>query len=458
MTTLLKPTLRQPICSSQDLVDYLARGARPPEQWGIGIELESLVLEAASGEAASFERVESLLQRLECATGWQGLREGGHLIGLLGPASSITLEPGGQLELSGELCPDLHCSRQGYLSYIQAIATLGDELGLVFCGLGVQPFTPLAQITNVPKSRYGIMGPYMQRTGDMGLRMMKQSAGVQVNVDFSDAADCLRKMRLAMGLVPLVYALFANSPVMEDQPTGFLSTRGEIWSRTDPDRTGLIDRLFAEDAGLADFVDYALDIPMYFIWRDGGFIDLTQTRFTFRDFLRSGHLSHRPILSDWDLHLSTLFPEVRLRPHIEVRSADSLPPRFALAVGAFLKGILYDPQSAAEAWGLLKEFSAAERTRLYHQSWRLGLQTPAGDSTLQELGVATLELARQGLVRQGCCNSSGEDETIFLSGIAELAAEGKSPAQQLLEHWHGSRADKLAVLKNHCGLGLGAAR
>jgi glutamate--cysteine ligase len=454
MTTLIKPHLQRPIESLQDLVDFLLRGARPENRWGVGVEMEKLVLDAETGEAAHYTQIEKLLRRLEASTSWEGIRENGNLIGLTGPSSSITLEPGGQLELSGEFCPDLHCSSRGYQRYIQDIIAAGDELGLMFLGLGVQPFTPLEKIDWLPKARYAIMGPYMQRTGDMGQRMMKQSAGVQVNLDFSDEADCLAKMRLAMALSPLLYALFANSPVMEDRATGFLSTRGEIWARTDVDRTGIIESLFDEGAGLIDYVDYALDVPMYFIYRDNGFLDLTADRFTFRQYLESGHADHLATLGDWDLHLSTLFPEVRLRPQIEVRSADSLPPRLSLAVGALLKGLLYDSQSRRQAWTLLQPLTPECRQELYRQSWRLALKTPYGGGRLQDLAISLIALAKEGLARQRCLNALGQDESIFLLELEEIAQEGVSLAERLLARWSGSRTEKLAILKNHCGFSL----
>ena len=450
MTSQLKPHLQAPVTSHDDLRGYLLRGARPREEWGIGVEMEKLVLDDATGEAASFDRIEELLRRLEGIGDWRGVRENGRLVALQGPSSSITLEPGGQLELSGELCGDLHCCRRGYEAYIREIVATGETLGLRFCGLGTQPFTALEKIGWLPKSRYGIMGPYMLKTGDMGQRMMKQTAGVQVNLDFSDEADALEKMRLGMALTPLLYALFANSPLLEDRPTGWLSTRGEIWSRTDPDRTGLIERLFAEGANFSDYVEYALDVPMYFIHRQGEYLDMTGERRTFRHYLDEGFAGHRAVLGDWDLHLSTLFTEVRLRPQIEVRSADSLPPRLSLSVGALLKGLFYDQESREGAWALLGHLSREERQELIRQSRRLGLRTPLGDETLREYALAVLALARAGLERQGCRDVLGRDETIFLDELQGIAASGVTLAERLLTRWQGTRDDKLQVLREHC--------
>ena len=451
MTTLLKAHLEAPIEATADLVAYLARGARPREQWAVGTEMEKLVVDAASGEAAPFARIEVLLQRLESLGDWQGVREGGHLIALLGPSSSITLEPGGQLELSGELCYDLHCSQADFARHIAQIVEAADALGLAFLGLGTQPFTALAQIDWLPKARYGIMGPYMARTGDMGQRMMKQSAGLQVNFDFSDEADCIDKLRIILATAPLQYALFANSPLLDGAPSGFLSSRGEIWSRTDPDRTGLLPEIFAEGAGYATYVEYALDVPMYFISRGGEYVDFTRERVSFRRYLAEGFQGQQAILADWDLHLSTLFPEARLRPQIETRSADALPPPLTLGVAALLKGLLYDGDARAAIWSLVRHLDAGERQRLYRDSWRLGLKAPWGRHTLRELALDALAIARESLRRQQFAAGRGLDETVFLDGIDEIASSGVTLAERLLARWQGSREAKVQALLEHCG-------
>lgn len=451
MTTLIKPHLDRPVVSTRDLLAFFERGARPRESWGIGTEMEKLVVDAATGEAAGYARIEALLQRLEAAGGWRAVREEGHLIALLGESSSITLEPGGQLELSGRLCPDLHCCDADFTRHIDQIVGAAQGLGLAFLGLGVQPFTPLSAIDWLPKARYRVMGPYMQRTGDLGQAMMKQSAGLQVNLDYADEADCIAKLRTTIALAPLLYALFANSPVMEDRPTGYLTTRGEIWSRTDADRTGLLPQLFAPGAGFATYVEYALDVPMYFIFRAGRFLDLTAKRFTFRRYLADGFAGQRATLADWDLHLSTLFPEARLRPQIEVRPADSLPPQLTMAVAALLKGVLYDDGARESCWALFSEQTPEERAELCRQSWRLGLKAPFGRRTLREAALEVLAIARGGLQRQRQRSRRGLDETVYLEGIGEIAESGVTLAERLLARWSGSRKEKMALLLAHCG-------
>ncbi len=442
---------QQPIDNRQQLIDFLLRGARPRNDWGIGIETEKLVIDRHSGEAVPYERIQELLAKLDGVGGWQGSFEQDRLIGLQGKRSSVTLEPGGQLELSGKFCCDILCSWRDLNRYRQHILSLGHELGLAFLGLGVHPFTPQDKIAWLPKQRYAIMGPYMLKTGDMGQRMMKQTAGTQVNLDFSDERDCVRKLRVAQRLSPVCYALFANSPILEDQRTGKLSLRGEIWSRTDPDRCGLIEQLFDPDAGLGDFVDYALDVPLYFIQRNNRYIDLTGNRFTFRNFLEQGWMGERATLEDWSLHLSTLFPEVRLRPQIEVRSADSLPPRYTASVAAFYKGLLYTEQGLSAVERLLSDLPLEDFRVLYRSSWQEGLKTRVKDGTLQEIAAELLSIAALSLREQFTRGDSGGDESHFLTVLEEIVTTGQTLAERLLQRWQGDRQEKLAVLIDHCG-------
>lgn len=449
MSTFSKDHLASPITDKAQLIAFLANGGKPRDQWGVGVEFEKLVVDAATGEAAGYPRIASLLERLGTAGNWEKIYEDGRIIALKGSGSSVTLEPGGQLELSGRLCSDLFCSQGDFAGHVRYATTIADELGLAFLGLGTQPFTPLERIAWVPKSRYAIMGPYMQKTGDMGQRMMKQTAGIQVNLDYLDEIDCLAKMRLAQALTPLLYALFANAPLLDGAPSGFLSARGETWARTDPDRTGLLPFLFDPDAGVADYVAYALDVPMYFIRRADHFLDMTAERFTFRRYLAEGFAGAQATLADWDLHLSTLFPEVRLRPQIEVRSMDSLPPALSMAPAALLKGLLYDNDAGRDAWTQCRPESSSELRETLQSSWRQGLHTPWRGGTLRDLARECLALARAGLHRQRLCDTC--DEGVFLDGADEIVASGVTLAERLLADWHGDRTSKLALLKRHCG-------
>lgn len=439
------------IDNSSQLVDFILRGARPRDEWGVGLETEKLVVDRTTGEAAPYERIRELLARLNGSGGWQGTFEGDNLIGLQGKRSSVTLEPGGQLELSGKFCCDIHCSSRDLNRYRRHIVAVGKELGLLFLGLGTHPFSRLDEISWLPKGRYRIMSQYMLKTGDMGQRMMKQTAGTQVNLDFSDAADCARKLRLSQRLSAVAYALFANSPLLEGKPSGFLSTRGEIWSRTDNDRCGLIEQLLNPDAGLNDFVDYALDVPLYFIERNKQYVDMTASRFTFRQFLDSGWNAERATLKDWNLHLSTLFPEVRLRPQIEVRSADSLPPRFTPSVAAFYKGLLYSEEALRGAEALLLPIAPGDFNDLYRRSWRAGLKAEYAGGTFGEMIAELLKLARTSLEQQFTAALSGADESHFLDPLAELIADQETLAERLLKHWPATREEQLKLLIEHCG-------
>ncbi|PLX87258.1 MAG: gamma-glutamylcysteine synthetase [Desulfuromonas sp.] len=441
------------LTSREDLRSFLARGAKPQQDWGVGLEVEKLIVDCNTGEAASYERIRALLAHLEGTLGWEGLYDGEFLVGLTGKKSSVTLEPGGQLELSGRLCRDIHCSQRDYDRYVGQIVTAGRPLGLCFLGLGAQPFTGLGEIGWLPKRRYGVMGPYMSRTGDMGQRMMKQTAGIQVNLDFSDEADCVRKVRLSQLLTPVFYTLFANSPILEDRPSGFLSVRGEIWSRTDPDRCGLIPQLLRVGAGFDDYIEYALDVPLYFLQRDRQLIDMTERPLTFRQYLNDGYLDFRATLSDWDLHLSTLFPEVRLRPQIEIRTADSLPQHMATSVAALAKGLLYDAEALDRVEGLFGGLSEQEFVTLYRRSWTSGLKTPFLGGQLSEAAAVLVDEARSSLRRQYAAGLSDSDESHFLDPLSGMLAGGESLAERLLKQWSGSRLDKLALLFRHCGYG-----
>ena len=449
MSTFTKDNLATQITDPAQLREFLVAGGKPRERWGIGIELEKLVVDAASGEAAEYARIATLLERLGSAGDWEKVYEDGRIIALKGAGSSVTLEPGGQLELSGRLCSDLFCSHGDFAGHVRQATAIANELGLTFLGLGTQPFTPLERIAWVPKSRYAIMGPYMLRTGDMGQRMMKQTAGIQVNLDFADESDCLAKLRLAQALAPLLYALFANAPLLDGAPSGFLSTRGEIWKRTDPDRCGLLPFLFDPQAGFADYVSWALDVPMYFIRRADHFIDMTAERFTFRRHLHEGFGGQRATLADWDLHLSTLFTEVRLRPQVEIRSMDCLPPALSMAPAALVKGLLYDDAAMAATWELCRPESPQALQRSLEAAWRQGLRTPWRGGTLRDLARECLTLARTSLSRQRRCAAC--DEGLFLDGLDEVIASGTTLAERLLAGWSGDRVGNLALLKQHCG-------
>jgi glutamate--cysteine ligase len=373
------PRVRQPVTDRKELVRYIAEGAKPQSEWRVGTEYEKVGVVAETGAAAPFSGprgIEALLERLTERFGWQPKRERGRIIALTGRDANITVEPGGQLELSGQQCASIHCANQELLQHINEVVTIGAELGIVFLGLGIQPVSTVDAIEWVPKRRYEIMGPYMARVGTLGQRMMKQTATVQANFDFGDELDAMRKFRVAMGLVPLVSAMFANG-------------------------------------------------------------DYVETHRTFRQFLDEGHQGERATLEDWALHLTTLFPEVRLKRYLEVRSADSQPPHMMLALPALLKGILYEPDSLQGAWDLVRSWSWEERLHVYDAAHREGLHARIRRITLAELARELVSIAAAGLKRHAQLNERGEDERVYLDRLEELVRYGKSLGRQLAELWAG---------------------
>jgi glutamate--cysteine ligase len=431
------PTIRQPIDGVADLVRYIAAGAKPAADWRVGTEYEKVGVLEESGLAAPFSGargIEAVLARLAERFGWQPKRERGRIIALTGRAANITVEPGGQLELSGEQCTSIHCAHRELLEHIQEIVTVAADLGIVFLGLGIQPVSRVGEIEWVPKRRYEIMGPYMTQVGTLGQRMMKQTATVQANFDFGDEIDAMRKFRVAMGLVPLVSAMFANSSISEGRANGFMTLRGHIWTDTDDARSGMLPFAFSPDAGIEDYVEYALDVPMYFIIRNGEYVEMHPT---FRRFLREGWGAERATLEDWALHLTTLFPEVRLKRYLEIRSADSQPPEMMLALPALLKGILYERDSLEGAWDLVRPWTWPERLEVYKAAHREGLHARIRRIALVELARELVEIAAAGLRRQNQCNEDGDDERIYLERLEELVRHGNSLGRSLAELWDG---------------------
>jgi glutamate--cysteine ligase len=431
------PAARQPIAGVDDLIRYVASGAKPRSEWRVGTEYEKVGVLRESGLAAPFSGqrgIESVLERLADRYGWQPKRERGRIIALTGRDANITVEPGGQLELSGEQCASIHCAHQELMEHVKEVVTVGAELGIVFLGLGIQPVSPVDAIEWVPKRRYGIMGPYMKQVGTLGQRMMKQTATVQANFDFGDERDAMQKFRVAMGLAPLISAMFANSSISENRFNGFMTMRGHIWTDTDNARSGMLPFAFSPDAGIEDYVQYALDVPMYFIIRNG---DYVETHVTFRQFMTEGRGAERATIDDWALHLTTLFPEVRLKRYLEVRSADSQPPEMMLALPALLKGILYEPDAMEGAWDLVRSWNWDERIALYRDAHREGLHARIRRIRLAELARELVEIGAAGLRRQDQRNDRGDDERIYLHSMEELVRDGNSLGRRLAELWEG---------------------
>jgi glutamate--cysteine ligase len=366
---------------------------------------------------------------------WEMLLEEDNIVGLKRQDAYITLEPGGQHELSGAPHPDLHTMAEEFAHHRSEVSQVADHLGVAFLGLGMQPMTPLEAIDWIPKGRYGIMAPYLGAKGTLGHAMMKQTAGIQCTFDYADEADCFSKMRLALGLAPVTTALFANSPISEGRLNGFTSFRGHIWTHTDPDRCGLIRGVFDQDYGFEAYTDWCLAVPAMFIVRRGRWIALGGM--PFGRYLAEGFDGHRANMDDWLLHLTTIFTEARLKNFIEVRCADSLRPQDVLAVPAFWKGLLYDEVARKSAWSLIADWRFEERLVLWHSACRYGLATTTPDGrTIFQLAEELLAISLKGLKRQGVTNEKGQDETIYLEPFAErLLLSGRCPADELAERW-----------------------
>jgi glutamate--cysteine ligase len=434
--------------SIDDLEATFHSGSKPREDWRIGVEYEKPVVDAKTGEAVPYggERgIGAILSSLhERFPSWQAVHEGSNVIALEDGRSSITLEPGGQLEMSGQQCDSLHCANEELQRHVREILAVGDALGIRFLGLGIVPTTPLDRIPWMPKQRYRIMREIMGRTGTLGRRMMAQTATVQGNYDYSDERDAVRKMRVSLAMGPVIVAMSANSPIVDGAPTGFHSYRAHIWTDTDKDRCGSLPFVFATDSLFRAYTDYALDVPMYFIWRDGAYREVGGM--TFRRYLDKGFEGERATIADWTLHLTTLFPEVRLKSYIEVRSADSQPVDLMLGTPALMKGIFYDDDALSAAWDVVKSWDASTLQDLQAEAARRGLGGKAGRMTLGDYARELVAIGRFGLARQALRGADGYDETVYLDRLEENVRAGRSPASAIIERWEGEWAHDMNAL------------
>ncbi len=428
--------------TKEDLIRYFETGAKPRERWRVGTEYEKIAVEAATGRAVPYsgpDGVETMMRELIDRFGWEiEDEENGHLLALSRGPARVTIEPGAQIELSGEQCESIHCAQREFSQHVAELIDVGHSHDAVLLGLGMTPVSRIDEIELLPKHRYHIMYPYMARRGRLGQRMMKQTAGVQANLDYSSEADAMRKFRVAMGIVPLVYAMFANSPLADGGLNGYQAFRGHIWTDTDPDRCGILELAFRDHAGFEDYTEYALDVPMYFIIRDHKYIDCTKAPgITFRRYMKEGLGKERATIDDWGDHLTTIFTEVRLKKYIESRTADSQPPALMLALPALLKGILYTDDCIDGAWDLVKGWSFKERLEINNASHKGGLEARAGKSTLKDLSLELLNIASAGLQRQKALNDRGEDETIYLWRLMDQVRSGYSQAALTINNWKG---------------------
>ena len=430
-----------PIESRADLIGVFSGGEKPAERWRIGTEHEKFVYRSSDHRAPSYDEPGGIRDLLMALTryGWEPVMEGDNVIALSGSDGAISLEPAGQLELSGAPLENIHqtCAETG--RHLKQVKEVGAELGLGFLGLGMWPDKARAELPMMPKGRYAIMLRHMPRVGTMGLDMMLRTCTIQTNLDYCSEANMVKKFRVSLALQPLGTALFANSPFTEGKPNGYLSYRSHIWTDTDPQRTGMLPFVFEDGFGYERYADYMLDVPMYFVFRDGKYIDAAGL--SFRDFL-DGKLSvlpgEKPTVGDWNDHLSTAFPEVRLKSFLEMRGSDGGPWNRICALPALWVGLLYDNSSLDAAWDLVKGWSIEDHQRIRKAVPREGLCTVMPDGrTMQDLGKQVLEIARAGLNARGQVNSMGDNESGFLNPLQQIVDTGMSPAHQLLEKFNG---------------------
>jgi glutamate--cysteine ligase len=437
-----QPHNGEPVTEKRVLVEYLEAGCTPPEAWRIGTEHEKFAYRLDDLGPLEYEGERGIRAVLEGLTrfGWEVVLEKGNPIGLSKPdGSAITLEPAGQIELAGAPLATIHESCKEFTDHLIQVKALGEEMGIGFLGLGYHPKWPRADMPWMPKERYAIMRRHMPRRGKLGLHMMQSTCTVQVNMDFDTEATMVRMFRVSLALQPVATALWANSPFKEGKPNGFLSYRSHIWTDTDPDRCGIVPFVFEDGFGFERYVEYALDVPMYFVYRGGEYIDAAGQ--SFRDFM-AGRLpalpGAYPILADWTDHLTTAFPEVRLKRFLEMRGTDGGPWARLCALPAFWGGLLYDPVALDAAWDMVKDWTAEEHDRLRREVPRLALKTPFRGATVGELATRALEIAGAGLSRRARLDSTGQDEGSYLNPLREIAESGVTPAEAMLAQYAGA--------------------
>ena len=437
-------TSGEPITSKRQLVEYLAAGCKPPAAWRIGTEHEKFVFRTADLRPAPYDGPSGIRALLEGLTrfGWAPVLENNNPIALARGSASVSLEPGGQFELSGAPLETLHETAAEIGTHLTEAGAVARELGLGMIGLGFDPKWRREDVPWMPKGRYAIMRDYMPKRGTMGHDMMLRTCTVQVNLDFASEADMVTKFRVGLALQPVATALFAASPFVEGKPSGYLSYRSHVWTDVDPDRSGILPFVFAKGFGFENYVDYLLDMPMYFVYREGRYIDASGQ--SFRDFI-AGRLPALPgevaRMGDWVDHLTTAFPEVRLKRFLEMRGADGGPWSRLCALPALWVGLYYDRTSLAAAADLVADWTPAEHQHLRDTVPRLGLATPFRGRTMRELALEVLGLARAGLQRRARADSCGEDETHYLGPLFAIADSGRTPAEDMLTdfatRWHG---------------------
>jgi glutamate--cysteine ligase len=428
--------IRTALASSRDLVAYFRAAGKPRTQWRLGIEQEKIPVDS-NGLPAPYDGPQGIARLLELLQqrGFSAQSEDGHPVSLDRGEERITLEPGGQLELSGPALVSARAGHEVLLAHVAEVQELARPLGIRFISGGFRPFGTLDDVPWLPKRRYVVMRDYLPRRGRLGHEMMKRTATVQANLDYLDEAEAADKMRTALGVTSVITALFAASPITEGRPNGFKSYRAAIWLDTDEDRCGLLPFVFEPGFGFAQYVEWALGVPMFFVVRDG--VYRPAGGITFRRFLEEGWQGERATVADWEIHLSTLFPEVRLKKYIEVRGADSAPLPFASALGALWRGLLDDTDARQAAWALVDGWPYVERLRLRREVPTAGLQARVAGRSLAELAVELCRIAHIGLGRL----PEGAGDQPLLEPLLAAAQAGRSPADDMLDDFRAAAGD-----------------
>ncbi|DBA66208.1 TPA: Glutamate--cysteine ligase B, chloroplastic [Trebouxia sp. C0005] len=424
-----QPAVQQ--LTKTDLVQYMRSGCRPKEKWRFGTEHEKLGYNLSDHKRIDYNSIKALLEGLCSRFGWEPIMEGQYIIGAVLDGQSVTIEPGGQFELSGAPVDTLHKTCSEVNSHLYQIKTMAQELGIAFLTTGFDPKWAVKDVPIMPKNRYRIMREYMPKVGTLGHDMMFRSTTIQVNIDFESEQDMVEKARIGLALQPVATALFANSPFRDGKPTGYLSWRSHVWTDVDNNRCGTLPFVFDDDFGFDRYVEYALDVPMYFVYREGQYLDATGG--SFRAFMEGNLESfpgEKPTLKDWENHLSTIFPEIRLKKFIEMRGADGGPWKIICALSALWVGLLYDSESQAAALDLIKDWTRADHDHLREQVPKTALKTPFRQGTVQDLAKKMLQLSKNGLSRRG------NHEEPFLEPLQEIAESGVTNAERLLEKYH----------------------
>lgn len=447
MSGLPKGAASERVESVDQLVAHLRAGEKPAESWRIGTEHEKIGLRALDLRPLPYEGeggIAEILEAIAREDGWQRGFEEGRLLALEKDGASITLEPGGQLELSGAPLRTIHDTCREFNGHLELIRRVSQPRQVLWLSLGMNPLHEVEEIPRMPKGRYAIMRRYLPTRGELALHMMHLTATVQANLDYASEEDMVRKVRTAMGVSPLVSAIFANSSLAAGKASGFVSRRLHIWRHTDPDRCGLLPFVFEPGFGYARYVDWALDVPMFFVYREGTYLPAEGT--TFREFLERGFQGHRPSMADWDLHLTTLFPEVRLKQFLEVRGADAVPAGLTCSLPALWKGILYDSEALDAAWALVADWPFAAREAALEAVARRGLAAQVAGRPILPLARELAAISSAGLARIGHAGVRDPDERSYLEPVHEILADGRSPGQHVLDHWEGDWGRSVARL------------